>query len=85
MSLCPERVSNPRPFRCKRNDLPLIYQDLMLMPLWHLLNTHMALHILTNLGQPRPGQEQLCVLSSMAEHKLGKLLLLQKVQGDSLS
>lgn len=24
---CPERVSNPRPFRCKRNDLPLIYQD----------------------------------------------------------
>ena len=55
------------------------------MPLWHLLNTHMALHILTNLGQPRPGQEQLCVLSSMAEHKLGKLLLLQKVQGDSLS
>ena len=24
---CPKRVSNPRPFRCKRNDLPLIYQD----------------------------------------------------------
>ena len=25
---CPERVTIPRPFRCKRNDLPLIYQDL---------------------------------------------------------
>ena len=24
---CPERVTIPRPFRCKRNDLPLIYQD----------------------------------------------------------
>jgi hypothetical protein len=23
------RISNPRPFRCKRNDLPLMYQDLM--------------------------------------------------------
>ena len=25
--VCPERVSNPRPCRCKRHDLPLIYQD----------------------------------------------------------
>ena len=41
MSLCPERVSNPRPFRCKRNDLPLIYRN----RLWVVLSRYSVIYL----------------------------------------
>ena len=51
---CPERVTIPRPFRCKRNDLPLIYQDMIdnianLAFLYHFLSEYNTLELPKNI------------------------------------